>query len=540
MASQFHNLMRFFTVLKNHGIENAVVSPGSRNAPLIKCLYDLNYQLISSVDERSAGFIALGMAKATGKPTILCSTSGTATLNFYPAITEAYYSRIPMLAITADRTFEQIDQWEGQSIRQNRVFQNHIRFQCQLDPQSLRTNPDTLGSEIIDVFNQIIPGPVHINVPLSEPLYDFESYKIRIESNAEISVKRSPLVVSSDSIQHCLGVDWSDKNVLFFHGMDDGEQISFDANGQVVLSDATSSVNGNIKLWDSILHVGLKGGKSLSNLQPDILVTCGTTTISKGLKLFLRQFPPSKHFHISYSNEVGKMFGTDPILIHPNALKRAKNIKNSTTSAYLNKWLRENSSFEKQMANLPWMTFSAFSAVRAILKNLPKKITIHAANSMAVRYLSFLAHPIIGNRGTSGIDGCTSTAVGYALRSPGNHLLITGDLAFFYDSNGLWLKSIPSNLKIVVLNNGGGGIFKMIDGPESMHDAIEYQVTNHQRSVKSLAEHFALPYLCIGDSKDLEQLLTEWLAKDLPAILEIKTTQTEDQYFYSLFNNLRL
>ncbi len=540
MVSQFENLMRFFTLLKNHGIEDAIISPGSRNAPLIKCLYDLNFKLLSSIDERSAGFIALGMAKATGKPVVVCSTSGTATLNYHPAIAEAYYARIPLMVITADRPFEQIDQWEGQSIRQNRLFENHIRFQCQLDPQSSYTNPDKLAAEIIDVFNEIIPGPIHINVPLSEPLYAFEYPTTKIESHdKEISIMRSPVVVSSGSIQHYLGKDWTYRNVLFFHGMDGGENISFDTNGQVVFSDATSSMKGSIKFWDSLLNVSLKGGKLLSNLQPDILVTCGTTTISKALKVYLRHFPPAEHFHISYSNEVGKMFNTEPIIIHPNDLKeRVK--ESSNKSNYLYEWSKQNKAFEERFDDLPWSTFSAFSAVHEILNNLPEKTTIHAANSMAVRYLSFLGHPIIGNRGTSGIDGCTSTAVGYALRSPDKHLLITGDLAFFYDANGLWLNNLPINLKIVVLNNGGGGIFKMIEGPEAMLEAIEYQVTNHQRSVKSLAEHFGLPYLCISDSKGLEEPLKGWLAKDVPGILEIKTSQSEDQYFYSLFNNLRL
>jgi 2-succinyl-5-enolpyruvyl-6-hydroxy-3-cyclohexene-1-carboxylate synthase len=540
--SDYQKLIDFFSVLKSIGIMDAIISPGSRNAPLIRSLNQLKFDMHSVVDERSAGFMAMGMAKAGNLPTLLCCTSGTAVLNYYPAIAEAFFSRVPILVITADRPFAQIDQWEGQAIRQNGVFASHVRYQCLLSINKNKTNANLLGIELSEVMRVTIPGPIHINIPLEEPLYSFDEETEKKEIlDKQVSVSTNELVqITKNQIEKTLVQDWTDKKILFFQGMDFGENLRFEILNDPILSDVTSRNIGNVKKWDALLHTSMPDHSRLENLQPDVLVTLGTTTVSKGLKSFLRAFPPKEHFHISRYDEVGRMFNTKPQIVDVERLNREVDDESFFASKYLESWLSAESEFNKDLLQLPWEKFTAFSATKLLLERLPNDCVVHAANSMAIRYASFLnIKPVISNRGTSGIDGCTSTTVGYSIKSDLQQVLITGDLAFLYDINGLWLESQPKNLKIAVINNGGGGIFNLIDGPKAMGDSKVYQVTPHQRNIKSLAAHFGIDYLCATGLDELNNALTPWLENEGASILEIKTSGKEDQNFYKLFNNLR-
>lgn len=532
----FSAISTFLKGFKNSGITTAIVSPGSRNAPLIRGLDVLGFEMLSMVDERSAAFMALGVAKAQSRPVILCCTSGTAGLNYYPAIAEAYYSRVPIVVLTADRPPEDIDQWEGQSIRQVKVFSNHIRQEINVDFYLGDIDPTATAGRIISIMSQSIPGPVHVNIPLREPLYRFEE----IASDPEFSLE-SPQTngynISVGQIARFIGEDWSRSKVLCFQGADMGEDVRLYPEGEPFLTDVTALQRGNIELWDTTM-LQLRDDRSrLEALRPEILITLGGTTLSKGLKQFLRAFPPKAQYHISSFDEVGKMFGVQPKVIHPEKIVSAIPEDKGMTS-YQQLWRSLQDQTKRMMDGFKWSDFNEFSALKAMLDAIPETSVIHSSNSMPVRYLSFLGgRRVYANRGTSGIDGCTSTAVGYAKYSSRANFLFTGDLAFLYDINALWQMSLPENLKIVVLNNQGGGIFELIDGPQHMLTSAIYQTTNHQRDLQSLANHWGIHYFCATDFRTFNNSLRPFLDFKGMAIFEFKTNRECNRLFFNQFKH---
>jgi 2-succinyl-5-enolpyruvyl-6-hydroxy-3-cyclohexene-1-carboxylate synthase len=529
----------------------AVVSPGSRNAPLIYALNQRQFPLYSIIDERSAGFIALGLAKAQMQPVILNCTSGTAVLNYYPAIAEAYYARVPLIVLTADRPPELIDQWDGQAIRQNGVFANHICREF--------TTPDTYSDvdSFLKIANQVnaywesnIPGPIHINIPIREPFYASLKAVKQAKSNAVFSARRQR--TSLLQLQKHLNQDFAGKKILVFNGMTSGENIELEIDcleeQTVQLSDVTSHQQGELRQWDSILYNAISANFSgLEMLQPDILITTGTTTVSKGLKLFLRKHQPKQHFHISHFKHVGKMFGTSPIVVDPDCciqLDEPFEVEAKEDTPYKKLWKQLEASANQTIGLLDWKDWNEFTATRNLLEHLLPKTRVHVGNSMPIRYASFCTDvlnkkdvQVYGNRGTSGIDGCTSTAVGYALASEKQVFLITGDVAFLYDINALLSSSLPGNLKIIVLNNRGGGIFELIPGPEKMGESSKFQTTEHDVDLESLCNGYGIEHLKAKNHRQLKRALYKMQWSDACMVLEVATNRADNRTFFELWKN---
>ncbi|MBT8327532.1 MAG: 2-succinyl-5-enolpyruvyl-6-hydroxy-3-cyclohexene-1-carboxylic-acid synthase, partial [Bacteroidia bacterium] len=430
----------------------AVLSPGSRNAPILNAISNSNLPISSIADERSAGFIALGMAKHLKAPVILNCTSGTAALNYYPAIAEAFYARVPLIVITADRPPEQIDAWDGQAIRQKKVFANHIR--ASFETPSVYTNETEFAKIALQVnkhWDEGIPGPIHINVPIREPFYEDMS---SVENSVQTMEMNSSQHISLLKLQEHLNEDFLGRQILVFNGMESGEEVKLSIDclawQTIELSDVTSNISSEISSWDAFLFNQIESEfKGCENLRPDVLITTGTTTVSKGLKLFLKKFAPKVHYHISNYNEIGSMFGTKPIWVdssNPDIWKGEEQlIGMAQWSSFKSEWMAKTDSFNQKYDALTWDEFTEFSAVEAVLEKLPENAILHLANSMSVRYASYLKGiidtmniEVRSNRGTSGIDGCTSTAVGEAICTKKTVYLITGDVAFLYDINGLW------------------------------------------------------------------------------------------------------
>ena len=527
--------------------DNAVISPGSRNAPVLFALNHTKKICYSVIDERSAGFIALGMAKHTRQPVILSCTSGTASLNYYPAIAEAYYARVPLIIITADRPIEKIDAWDGQAIRQKNVFRNHIRGEFQTpdsfdDESAFRA----IGNRIQKCIESELPGPVHINVPIREPFYDFN--KSEDLSKSEVNLYQAPeLRLNLSSIAAAKNTSFDHKKVLIFNGMDDGERVIINSDDAVILSDITSYKDSNVSYWDAMLFSSLskKGGiEALKVLSPDVLITTGTTTVSKGLKHFLSIHKPEVHFHISNYDEVGDMFGTQPQIIHQSDIQISHSDNVQLEKGFLNAWINMTKSFQLKFSQLDWLGYHEFSVVNFILEKLNSNDILHFSNSMPVRYASFLinkkndGNKIYANRGTSGIDGCSSTALGNALVSDQNVKLITGDIAFFYDVNVFFNEHVPKNLKIIILNNHGGGIFNLIKGPESLGESIKFQTTPHFLNASSLCDHFGIAYFVANDITSLRSCYNQFDSYQGAAVLELITDEQENQNAFNKFLNL--
>lgn len=518
-------------------IQTVVISPGSRNAPLtIGFTNHADFKTLSIVDERCAAFFALGIAQQTQQPVALVCTSGSALLNYYPAVAEAYYSQIPLVVISADRPSHLIDIGDGQTIRQENIFQNHILYNANLKENDLQRTLSSLSNGFSLLKN--VKGPIHINAPFDEPLYetvetmdDFQ-FSIEVPSNTEkidyeslarlwnASKKKMILVgvhSPSSELEELLDKVADDPSVL-------------------VLTETTSNLH-NERFVNSIDNLIFNlTDQEFESLQPDILLTFGGLIVSKKIKKFLREYSPKEHWHV---NEL-RAFDTYHVLskhLRENSLtffdKFCQLVNYDIDSAYEATWTTyKNRIREKHNQFLNEAPFSDLKVFQNILEKIPKNSEVQFSNSSIIRYSQlFLLDKSITiscNRGTSGIDGSTSTAIGAAYASKKRTTLITGDLSFFYDSNALWNSYIPNSFRIILVNNSGGGIFKIIPGPKKSN-ALPYFETPHTLTAEHLCQMFGFEYFTASDSKSLKEGLASFFEDTAkPRLIEIFTPSDQN------------
>lgn len=523
-----------------YGVEKAVVCPGSRCAPLLIGFgKHPDIETISITDERSAGFIGLGIAQQSCSPVALVCTSGTAAQNFAPAVTEAYYQQVPLIVLTADRPAEWIDQWDGQTIHQKEMYKPHIVDSITYNKDDIELATHTFGYLYDDGG-----GPIHLNIPIDEPFYP--------ENLDDITF--NPVVMpiyGQPYVYEFMASDWflleheliSAQKVMILGGQNEKDPYLIEELETLdipIVGDVISNlhgIEGVINLSDLVFNL------DNDSMAPDVLITFGRSIISKNLKLLLRKYPPKLHWHMGYGKvgdpfrSLTKTFEAHPIIFF-NKWKEWGIHMNDQTSyqSELNKaQIEAGKKFHSTLDN---SDFNYFSAVQKIIRNLPDHSILHLGNSMPVRIANFIGlnNPSIDvwcNRGTSGIDGVVSTAVGHALaESERKHTLIIGDLSFFYDRNGLWLNhDLPSNLQIVILNDGGGGIFNMIPGPSNQEGLTDLFTTPHNRTAELSAKEFGLAY---STASSLEEI-HDWK----PGILEIFTDmKTNTEIFNKIKNKI--
>jgi 2-succinyl-5-enolpyruvyl-6-hydroxy-3-cyclohexene-1-carboxylate synthase len=529
------------------GVQHVVLSPGSRCAPLTIAFARHPKLTVRTVsDERAAAFIALGMAQTTGKPTVLVCTSGTAALNYAPAVAEAFFLQVPLLVLTADRPPEWIDQLDGQTIRQQQVYGRHIKhsfdFPADLHHPDAIWYTERLTSEALNEAVAYPAGPVHINVPLREPFYPSDGEEV--EFGQQVKVIEEDQSAFDLSTMQALKLEQEMmfyKRVLIVAGQGNHNprllkclQTFMGSTGAVAVGDVISNTQqlpGVVRHQDAIL--ACPDTEKMKSLQPDLLITFGKSVISKSLKLYLRQYKPKAHWHLQPAGQVADTFQslTRVIRCTPGSFFHSMAGSTREDSGYVQAWAgmeRKAGDFLSQFtATAP---YSELTVVGRLLKALPNRSNLHLANSMAVRYANILGLSpdqevtVYANRGTSGIDGSTSTAVGCALSSPQITTLLTGDLAFFYDRNGLWHNYLPANLRIVIINNHAGGIFRLIDGPRRQPELEEFFETHQVLDARNTAKDFGLGYTSCRSLQELEQTLPTFFAADTGAgILEIFT-----------------
>lgn len=503
------------TICKQNNIKHIVISPGSRNAPLtIGFASDSFFKPYSIADERCAAFFALGMAQQLKEPVAIVCTSGSALLNYYPAIAEAFYSQIPLIVISADRPTSKIDIGDGQTIRQANVFENHILFNANLE-ENVSVANDTLIHNAI--YTAVLKkGPVHINAPFEEPLYDIVS-ELSVSPKAIEQPKQESVVINWDFLQSSwdkaakklilIGVQ--DQNVIPEHII---QQWNLDPS-IVVLTEVTSNIRTSnfINSIDSLITSFTDA--EFKMLQPDILISIGGMVVSKRIKKFFRSYKPAAHWHVDLLRAYDT-FGalTQHVVATPSTFF-SKMTYGQTASNYQQNILNcYNSLREHQAEFVKQAPYSDLKVFEAIFNFIPKNSLLHISNSSAIRYAQLIDMPqdleVFCNRGTSGIDGCTSTAIGAAVQTLKPTTLITGDISFLYDSNGLWNKYTPDNFKIIVLNNGGGGIFRILPGHQDTEVFNTYFETEHQHTAEHLAKMYDYEYIKAESQADLAKLET--------------------------------
>ncbi len=529
-------------------VTNVVISPGSRNAPLIIAL--ANHPEIKSfvvVDERSAAFFALGMAQILNTPVAIVSTSGSAALNYAPAISEAYYQQIPLIVITADRPTEWINQGEGQAIDQVQIYRNFIKSSFNL-PLDVFSNDElwyanrTINQAINDSITKP-NGPVHINAPLREPIYNTEmiqEYRPRVFQYV-IPDSKLPEYQISD-LRTILS---SNKKILILAGMLpqnivlNNLLIELTKKNVVVLTETISNLHSERFFGVIDRNITITDNNDFEmQLIPDVLITIGHSVVSKRIKALLRKTKIAHHWNVGYTysaQDTYQALTLDFQLMETVFLQQLLNIDFNGDEHYYNRWQNLHN-FRKQkhhqfLQNCEWSDFLAYNT---IFNNLPSKSHIHLGNSTPARYAQLFDYPEnytwLSNRGTSGIDGSTSTAVGYAIKNEQFTILISGDLSFYYDANALWNNYLNRKLRIIVFNNQGGNIFRYIPGPDSTTELDMYfEAVQSGRTAGHLANMYQIPYFSAHNQTELNSVIKSFFElSEKPAILEIFTPRLID------------
>ncbi|MEE9373298.1 MAG: 2-succinyl-5-enolpyruvyl-6-hydroxy-3-cyclohexene-1-carboxylic-acid synthase [Saprospiraceae bacterium] len=539
------------------GLKHVVASPGSRNAPLVIAFSrHPEIDIISIPDERSAAFFALGMAQYSNLPTAIICTSGTAGLNYAPAMAEAYYQGIPLMAITADRPTEYVHQADGQTINQRNIFKNYVKSSFQFPTDE--GHPDNLwhANRITnEAYNNCVHpnlGPVHINVPLREPLYSSARTNFTARTIDVVMSSQGLYPETTNSLKRDL---FRYKKILILCGQIRPKEALADLVKQAslrsdvaVLSESISNFTGEnvIPCIDrTLLSIP---EERLVDFVPELLITFDGPVISKKIKTFLRENKVTAHWHIGPNRtDLDTFHSLTKAIVCSRTffVEEVLNTSKEKNSEYASLWHAQfKVSHQKHSTFLETVSFSDLSIFKIIIDHMPNFIHLQLGNSSVVRYMQLFNHypkvPQYSNRGTSGIDGCTSTAAGYAHISNEMTLLITGDISFFYDSNGLWHRHLSPHLRIILINNGGGGIFNIIEGPNQIKERKDFFIAQQQGNAKTLCQSYGVEYYRADSTETLNMTLQDkfYSKSKLPKLLEIFSNEDSGKVLKAYFKAL--
>ncbi len=548
-------IINLVNILAKKGVKNAIISPGSRNAPLTIAFVrhpDITTKSVS--DERSAAFIALGMAQNLKAPVAICCTSGSAAYNYAPAVAEAFFQEIPLIILTADRPKEWIHQHDGQTIYQTDIFGKHVKKSFEIGASY--EHPDLVWhiertiNEAINLAKTFPQGPVHLNIPLREPFYPFENEEVIFDPNPRlIEVEDIETTLKSSSWHIILNKFQAYNRILIAAGQgeksDELSQILQKLQSEfhvVLIGDTISNVGCEI-ISKHDIFLDLKD----ENLRPELLITFGKSFISKGLKTYLRKNKAIEHWHLQLGEHLIDTFQSLTKIIPMNPreffikiyedldFEKFRTGEEERDECFHKEWVvKERKAFiylERFFEKAIYKeSFNEFFVVKKLMDALPENCQLHLANSMSVRYANYIGIDykknieVFANRGTSGIDGCVSTAVGQALATDKLVFLLVGDMAFFYDRNALWNRYLPENLRIMLLNNHGGGIFRIIDGPSKQPELDDYFETVQSLNAKNTAEDAGLEYYFVNSHEHFNVNLEEFILNNGKSkIFEVET-----------------
>jgi len=542
------------------GLKEVVICPGSRNASfVISFNRHPAFNCTSIRDERSAAFFALGKAIELQQPVAILCTSGSAALNFTPAIVEAYYQRIPLIVLTTDRPKAWTNQGDGQTINQTNIYNNYIRKSYEINGDAIAKDDlwfnERCLSEGFNIATYSDKGPVHFNIPVSEPLYgtalidENQLPKIFREVPTEKQLSEQAMTLLTQQFSES-------KKVLFLVGQHLPnldlqvalEEISNFKN-VIVLTESTSNIHHTNFIENIDRCITSLADSEIKDLMPDLLITIGGAIVSKRIKKMLRDNAPQFHWNIDAFDatmdtyqSLTSAISIEPVVFLQQFLTKVKTV----SSEYKEKWLSlKNQKEERHQAFCMQSMYSDFKVFQEIYNTIPETIHLHIANSSAIRYAQLFDNSKIAsswsNRGTSGIDGSSSTAMGAASALPEkDFVLITGDISFHYDKNAFWLEMPIKNLKVIVMNNSGGGIFRIIPGSDKIAEREQFIETTMITNARKIAEHYGWNYLSVNNGENLETTLKTFFSETTKqTILEIFTDADQnpiilEQYWHFL------
>ena len=547
MHSDKRSAQLFFSALQKAGIDDIIISPGSRNAPLVIEALARGFNPDVVVDERVAGFTALGMAQQSRKPAVVISTSGTAVLNYHPAVAEAFYAKIPLIVVSADRPPYRIDKGEGQTIRQHEVLKNHTLFSATLPLDGNGQETEALIREALETAVRE-EGPVHLNMPFEEPLYQQTGKAVSFTHPPTPLITPRPI---PDQKLDILEKIWKKarRKLLIVSQNHSGDVLGKQMERLAAFGDTVVLTENLANVHGSGLHAHIDrlifpmDEKEWEKYAPDLVITVGRNIISKKIKYLLRAVKPAYgHWHIGKENfapdtfdSLTEHFPVDPEMFFSQLLYRIYD--HEPGGEYKALW-RQLAAYRQEKHDLfaERLPASDMLVYKTLSNILAGSRILQWGNSTVVRYAQLFPFTVavkhFANRGTSGIDGTVSTAVGAARKSPLPVLAVTGDLAFQYDNNAFW-QEIPGNFKLIVINNGGGDIFRFIPGPSGVKDYEKYFVFKHRYHYGELALHFGLSYDYMQfrtgtPPHEISEQLKKFLQSPGPRIMEIDTRQIDN------------
>ena len=561
-VSEKEGVQQLAEAFYNQGVKVIVFSPGSRNAPLVVTFAnDDRFDCYVIPDERSAAFYALGMAEQSKAPVAIMCSSGSASLNYYPAISEAFYRNIPLIVVSSDRPSEWIDQGDGQTIRQNNVFENHICAATTLFESPHSEDQKWFNrrkmDELLITAKSPDGGPVHFNFPFNEPLYNqiekkttknSQNFRERLNLDHQLTTLQKEKLrnIWNSSAKKLILCGQLPKNNYLNEQL---KNLAADKSVAIVVENTSNLQDRSfIHCIDRTISSFIDTDQEL--YQPDLLITIGGAVVSKKIKSYLRESQPKQHWKIGeqfqFMDTYQSLSTSIPMDVNSFFDFLLEDGFQRNSSRYGEQWKQlDYLASEKHDTYLSTVPYSDLSVFNFILDAVPDQSQLHLSNSSVIRYTQ-LFDPIKSisyfcNRGTSGIDGVMSTSIGVTLASGEEmvNTLIIGDMSFFYDSNAFWNHHLPTNFRVFLINNGGGGIFDIIPGPHKTPNKDEYFVTKQSFSAKSICETFNINYFKASSIEEIDEQLDTFydiLPNNRPAVMEIFTSSEEsseilDRYF---------
>ena len=552
MYSNKENVNILTSLLLEYGVSDAVVCPGSRNAPIVHNLSVCEAIRCRPVtDERSAAFYALGLAIATRRPTVVCVTSGSALLNVMPAVAEAAYQHVPLVVISADRPQQWIDQLDGQTIPQSDALGRFVRKAVQL-PEPHNDEERWLCRRLVNEAMHLATcrqgAPVHINVPISEPLFEFSTEQLPQLSRFN-NIKRAAIKDASMDMPDAFHEAKRPMIVIgqLAHGTISHETIRSLSEKYVVMSEPLSSPSYMTIHFDEAIRYIVSDNSSINDDEddktayyPDYVIYVGDTLVSKPARRFLRN-----------AKVPSCLITPDAADIHDPLMTLTDIVECDTDSinALLASLCDAPDTDERCRFHDRWQSFLDACAAHADayapeysqmatvkyfeeqLADLDIDICVHYANSSAVRLACIYAqHYVWCNRGVNGIEGSLSTAAGFSLATHDMTVCVIGDLSFFYDQNALWNSNLRGNLRIILLNNRGGGIFRQLPGLSDSPAADDLVMASHENTAQGICTQNDIGYMSAKNMDEMQIGIVTLLTRESerPMLLEVFTDSNDD------------
>ncbi len=555
MYTEVKSYQFIIAMLKEKNIRNCVLSAGSRNLPFVHSVEEDDFfNCYSVVDERSAGYFALGLAQQLNEPVVISCTSSTATCNYWPPVAEAFYQNVPLIVLTSDRDPEMLGQWEDQMIDQVGMYDRHVRKSINLPIINNRNDEiycqRLLNEAFLELNHNGFTGPIHINIPTNTYNRTFnvkELPKINVierlsynDSKEKWKEKQQRLKKANRILVTCGQKNYVSDELkaqinMFFKKYNSTIIVDYMSN-----LDFEEGINTTI-LMDS----NYVSSDKMKELMPEIVISFGGQIFS-GIKVQLKNNNGKfEHWLIQENGQVVDLYKSLKNIFEctPEYFFKFMNEEMENNTANNKIYYNEFKEYEKSIV-YPEFEYCSIYAIKNVVERIPENSILHLSINDSIRITNYFKIKknirTYANIGTHGIDGCMSSFIGQACADiEKNSYLIIGDLAFFYDMNSLRINRMPKNVHILLINNHGGSEFyynKIWQNSSSdMHTAARHNI-----KAEGWVKENGFEYLAAHDKKSFDDCLSKFMNNNTnkPILLEVFTEMSSDakqiEKFYEL------